>query len=111
MAVENVCAAGALIVLAMVSSRVGAQESNPRAVQPERPTVATHAGTVFPGILEIETGIERDRPSRGITSFISPSVLKIGLTGRAQLNVFAPVVRPYQSSSRLGDLAFGVKWR
>ena len=37
---------------------VGADD--PRAVQPERPSVATHAGTVAPGYVEIESGIERD---------------------------------------------------
>ena len=41
-------------VLVLIAVRVPAQEArDPRAVQPERPTVATHAGTVAPGRLEI----------------------------------------------------------
>src|SRR5215212_1471105 len=61
---------------------------NPRAVQPERPTVATHAGTVAPGFLEIETAFELDRIARGSTTLLTPTVFKIGLSSNAQLSVF-----------------------
>jgi len=39
----------------------GQEATDPRAVRPERPTVATHAWTVEPRYLELETGIEWDR--------------------------------------------------
>jgi len=97
--------------VAITAASIGAQAADPRTVQPERPTVATHAGTVAPSILEIETGVERDRPGSGITSFNSVTELKIGLADRVQLNLYAPVARPSESSSRLGDFAMGVKWR
>jgi hypothetical protein len=84
---------------------------DPHAAQPERPTVATHAGTVATGWLEIETGVERDRiePSNALIS--TPTVFKIGLAPRVQLSLFGTVIRPPQRSAALGDLAAGVKWR
>ena len=89
----------------------GAQ-SNPRAVQPERPTVATHAGTVAPGYLEIETGGEWDRYSNQSRGALVPTVFKFGLAPRAQLSVFVPAVDPPGGGSfGIGDLAVGVKWR
>lgn len=84
---------------------------DPHAVQPERPTVATHAGTVAPGWLEIEAGVERDRFAATPVSVFTPTVVKIGLASHAQLNVFGSVVRPPGSSAGLGDIGAGVKWR
>jgi hypothetical protein len=103
----------AAIALASAASAARAQAPqapDPRAVQPERPTVATHAGTVAPGWLEVETGVEFDRFARGVRSVISPTVFKIGLADRAQLNLFVPVVRPSDDATRLGDVAAGLKW-
>jgi len=82
-----------------------AQTPNPRDVQPERPTVATHAGTVAPGYLEIEGGGELDRTSPGNTSFV-PLVFKFGLASHAQLSIFSTVDRV-----DVPDLGVGVKWR
>lgn len=84
---------------------------DPHAAQPERPTVATHAGTVATGWLEIETGVERDRIAPSNTLMSTPTVFKIGLAPRVQLSLFGTVVRPPQGSAGLGDLAAGVKWR
>jgi hypothetical protein len=97
--------------MAAHATRASAQ-SDPRAVQPERPTVATHAGTVAPGFLEIETGGEWDRYSDQSRGWLIPTVFKLGLSPHAQLSVFAPVVHP-PGAGRLGvgDLAVGVKWR
>jgi len=85
--------------------------TNPHAVQPERPTVATHAGTVAAGWLEIETGFEHDRTDPNTSQISTPTVVKIGLASHAQLSVFASVVKPPTGSARSGDLAIGVKWR
>jgi hypothetical protein len=84
---------------------------DPHAVQAERPTVATHAGTVAPGWLEIETGVERDRidPSASLVS--TPTVVKIGLASHVQLSLFGTVVHPPGASAGFGDAAIGVKWR
>jgi hypothetical protein len=84
---------------------------DPRAVQPERPSVATHAGTVAPGYLEIETGVEYDKlpdNSRGVGV---PTVLKIGVAPRVQLSLFTPASSATDVSLGIGDFAAGFKWR
>jgi hypothetical protein len=83
---------------------------DPHAVQPERPTVATHAHTVAPGWFEVETGVERDQ-SAGATSLVEPSTLKLGLTNDTQLSLFGPFVRPAGTPAGIGDWSVGVKWR
>jgi hypothetical protein len=97
-----------------ITTAVGAQQPDsldPHAVQPERPTVATHAGTVAPGWLEIESGVERDRLVASATSFNTPTVVKIGLVPRVQLSLFGSVAHPAGEATGIGDLAAGVKWR
>jgi hypothetical protein len=86
--------------------------TDPHAVQPERPTVATHAGTVAPGWAEIEVGGELDRYSDESRGGSAPLVLKLGLAPRLQLNVQMPVVRPPGTDTiGAGDLVVGLKWR
>jgi len=84
---------------------------DPHTAQPERPTVATHAGTVAPGWLEIETGVERDRVDAGASVLSTPTVAKIGLARRVQLGLIGTVVRPPHAPAAFGDMAVGVKWR
>src|SRR5437660_4951159 len=87
---------------------------DPHAVQPERPTVATHAHTVAPGWVELESGLERDRfpdATRGLTATL---VAKIGLAPRAQLNLtptWQRVSTGDLTGSGAGDLTVGLKWR
>jgi hypothetical protein len=98
-------------LLALCAARVSGQEpQDPHAVQPERPTVATHAGTVAPGWLEIETGIERDRFSSSFTSTSTPTVAKIGLASHVQLGLFATTVNS-SAGHGFGDFAIGPKIR
>jgi hypothetical protein len=116
-------ARAAAVIFTVGVARAGAQESptkpaaaadsskDPHAAQPERPTVATHAGTVAPGWLEIETGAERDRIDPNNTALSTPTVFKIGLAPRVQLSLYGTVVRPPDGSARPGDAAVGVKWR
>jgi hypothetical protein len=104
-----------LIVALVFAARLSAQDSSavdPRAVQPERPTVATHAHTVAPGYVEIETGIEGDNAGGGRRSYFLPTVTKVGVASHVQLNLITPVVfsGPGQSTG-LGDVGLGVKWR
>lgn len=84
---------------------------DPRAVQPERPSVATHAGTVAPGYVEIETGVETDRNPDNTHGLLIPTVVKIGVAPRAQLSILAPVVRATGIPLGAGDAGVGVKWR
>jgi hypothetical protein len=106
-----------LAVGGRLGAQAGAADSTPRdphAVQPERPTVATHAGTVAPGWVELEDGGEWDRASNGARSFVAPSNLKIGLASRAQLNLLFNLVHNTLFSGpslEMGDLTVGVKYR
>ena len=90
-----------------------AQEAtDPRLVQPERPTVATHAHTVAPGYFELESGVEGDRVSKDTRAWFAPNVLKVGLTSHTQLNIgTAAFVRGAGQSSGIGDVSIGLKWR
>ena len=107
-----------VMALAVIISGCAAAASNaqggtdPRLVQPERPTVATHAHTVAPGYFELESGVEGDRVSRGMRTLFAPNVLKIGLTTHTQLNVSTAVfANGAGQSSGVGDVTLGLKWR
>jgi len=101
-----------LLALAFVVARLDAQETqDPHAAHPERPTVATHAGTVAPGWLELETGIEADRFDDGTHAQSFPTFLKFGLGSHLQLGIGVPTVHPAGSSFGLGDVYASVKWR
>jgi hypothetical protein len=82
---------------------------DPHAVQPERPTVATHAGTVVPGWLEIEAGIERDKLDTSLT-YPTPILFKFGLTDHMQLGFFIPHIT-WHDKLDIGDLGLNLKWR
>ena len=84
---------------------------DPRAVQPERPSVATHAGTVASGYWELETGGESDRNADGTHTFAVPTVVKIGVAPNAQLSLFVPALRATGVPLGMGDFGAGVKWR
>jgi len=112
--------ATAFLILVVVTPIItSAQETDssardPHEVQPERPTVATHAGTVTPGWLELEIGGERDRYSDGQKAFSFPANIKIGAGPRAQINVLASGLdgTAGNSSARgLGDVTLGLKYR
>ena len=87
---------------------------DPHAVQPERPTVATHAGTVARGWAELEEGGEWDKASSGERSFFAPTNLKIGLATRAQLNLLVNIIHDRAIPGRsfaASDITIGVKYR
>src|SRR4051812_4490288 len=101
-----------LFVAALMPAVARAQATDPRQVQPERPTVATHAHTVAAGYLEIETGVEGDQAPSGRTWF-APTVLKLGLASHLQLNVGIPFsfASGEQTHAGPGDINVGLKWR
>jgi len=85
---------------------------DPHAVQPERPTVATHAYTVAPGWVEIEAGTEFDRFPDGSHGGAAPVVVKVGLSPRVQLELDGALLHPpLGATTGIGDLAIGIKWR
>src|SRR5215467_14475818 len=67
-----------LSAFVLLPSAVRAQTPppDPHAAQPERPTVATHAGTVAPGWVEIEAGAELDRYDGDVSGLAVPVVTK-----------------------------------
>ena len=87
---------------------------DPHSVQPERPTVATHAGTVARGWVELEEGGEWDKAPDGKRSFFAPTNLKIGLAPRAQLNLLFNLIHDrsiVDGSLVASDFTIGVKYR
>ena len=104
---------GTQIAMPLLAASLAAQEppKDPHAVQPERPTVATHAYTVAPGYVEVEGGGELDRYPGGAHGEVAPFVVKIGLAPGLQLDLDANLLHPPGGSTGLGDLATGLKAR
>jgi len=73
--------------------------------------VATHAGTVAPGWLELETGAEVDRHDSGVHTFGFPVVFKLGIAKPAQLSLFTSFLSAPGNGFSSGDLGVGVKLR
>lgn len=94
-----------------LASAAQAQDPDPRAVQPERPTVATHAYTVATGWGEVEAGVEFDRFSAASHGGTAPVVVKIGVGRRAQFDLVANAVAPAGGSLGVGDAGIALKWR
>jgi hypothetical protein len=112
-----VCATIALASVSSVARAQGTDSSsapeNPHAAQPERPTVATHAGTVAPGWVEVESGVERD-DLHGAHTLLTPTVLKFGIVPRVQLELAGSFVDFSGNSpvySGIGDVSAALKWR
>jgi hypothetical protein len=81
------------IVLATFGAPLGAQQAqtpaaprDPRAAQPERPTVATHAYAVAPGYVEVEAGGIFANPG-GVAAATGPMNVKFGVVRWLQLNL------------------------
>lgn len=97
-------------VLACAAS-VDAQTANPHDVQPERPSVATHAHTVAPGWLELEFGGERDSLNGQFAGAGAPVAIKLGLAPRVQFTLSTGLVRPPDGEIAAADWGTAVKWR
>jgi hypothetical protein len=104
-------ALAALMVIAAAAGR--AQEStDPHSAQPERPTVATHAYTVWPGYSEVEFGLELDQLA-GTETFSTPTTYKVGITRRTQIEATFSWASQSGGSTAQGfsDLVLAFKWR
>lgn len=107
-------AACAALLLAAAGSARAQETTDPHAVQPERPTVATHAYTVWPGWVEIEAGLEYDRHPGNARTLGTPTTLKIGLAPRVQLGIAGTWMRNSgvgPAESGVGDVTVDAKWR
>ena len=100
-----------LLCLCACAARGQEAPRDPHAVQPERPTVATHAFTVAPGWVEIEAGAERDGYPAGSPGTVAPVVVKVGVARGLQLDLVGALLHPPQGSATgIGDLALALKW-
>ncbi len=100
-------------IAAVAADSARIDSTDPRAAQPERPTVATHAYTVSPGFAELEAGIQVMRPA-GANALAVPLVLKLGITPSTQFDL----VGGYERYSAAGvttsgqsDFALALKQR
>jgi hypothetical protein len=101
-------------LLELLTTAASAQEPprDPHAVQPERPTVATHAYEVAPGWVEIEAGLEFDRYADRSRGGSAPVVVKVGVAPRLQFDLGGAVERPdVGHATGFGDIALALKWR
>jgi hypothetical protein len=101
----------ALSALSALSAPSALFAQSPHDAQPERPTVATHAGTVAPGWLELETGAEYDRFSDATHALVGPVLFKLGVAKRVQLSLSVPWAKPAGSDVGFADLSAGLKIR
>jgi hypothetical protein len=93
----------------LLTQRLGAQD--PRAANPERPTVATHAYAVAPGYVELEQGLSaRGRSSLGEQTSWDLN-LKIGLTPYLQLGLYGPTYLRTDAGTGVGDFGAALKVR
>lgn len=107
-------AACAVLLLATIGTARAQETTDPHQVQPERPTVATHAYTVWPGWVELEAGLEYDRHPGGARTLGTPTTVKIGLAPRVQLGLAGTWVRNSgvgPAASGVGDVTVDAKWR
>lgn len=89
----------------------GVVAQHPRAANPERPTVATHAYAVAPGYIELEQGLSaRGRTSLGEQTSWDIN-LKIGLTPHLQLGLFGPMYLRTDGGAGVGDFGVALKIR
>ena len=100
------------ILLPVTAAAQAASARDPHAVQPERPTVATHAYAVAPGWVEIEAGVEAYSYGAGADGWQTPVLLKVGIAQRLQLDVTGSVLQaPVGTTTGLGDVSLGAKWQ
>ena len=100
-----------LVLLLCLAEAGAAQSAAPRAANPERPTVATHAYAVAPGFAELEQGVAI-RGVRSIDEATSWDLnLKVGLAPGWQLGVSGTAYGRTPDGTGVGDLGLALKWR
>lgn len=82
---------------------------SPRAANPERPTVATHAYAVAPGFAELEQGVRAFGVSGWREATGWDFNLKLGVTRGVQLGVFGAGYLRTASGVGVGDMGIALK--
>jgi hypothetical protein len=100
-----------LVCLGLAARAGDAFAQSPRAANPERPTVATHAYAVAPGYAELEQGVRWF----GVGSLTEGTAwdwnLKIGLGRGVQAGFFGSAYPDTDAGSGVGDVGWTVKWQ
>jgi hypothetical protein len=100
-----------LVSVAFALDAVAGVAQSPRAANPERPTVATHAYAVAPGYIEIEQGISA-RGAASLREATSWDVnVKIGVAPHIQLGIFGPGYVRNSAGHGVGDWGLALKLR
>ena len=100
-----------LASVALVGVAASGVAQSPRAANPERPTVATHAYAVAPGCIEIEQGISA-RGASNLSQATSWDVnVKIGIAPHMQLGIFGPGYARNGAGHGVGDWGLALKLR
>jgi hypothetical protein len=100
-----------LVSVAFALDAVAGVAQSPRAANPERPTVATHAYAVAPGYIEIEQGISA-RGAASLREATSWDVnVKIGVAPHIQLGIFGPGYARNSAGHGVGDWGLALKLR
>jgi hypothetical protein len=100
-----------LASVAFVGAAANGVAQSPRAANPERPTVATHAYAVAPGCIEIEQGISA-RGASNLSQATSWDVnIKIGVAPHIQLGIFGPGYARNSAGHGIGDWGLALKLR
>ncbi|HTH65830.1 MAG TPA: hypothetical protein VL563_14175 [Gemmatimonadales bacterium] len=100
-----------LVSVTLLTPGWPAVAQSPRAANPERPTVATHAYAVAPGYVEVEQGISA-RGSTSLSAVTSWDVnVKIGIAPHIQLGIFGPAYLRTGAGHGIGDWGAALKMR
>jgi hypothetical protein len=100
-----------LASVAFVSAAARGVAQSPRAANPERPTVATHAYAVAPGYIEIEQGISARGASRLSQGTSWDVNIKIGVAPHVQLGIFGSGYARTGAGHGVGDWGLALKLR
>ncbi len=100
-----------LVSVALTLGAVAGVAQSPRAANPERPTVATHAYAVAPGYVEVEQGVS----ARGVASLKDATSwdvnVKFGIAPHVQLGIFGPGYARNSAGHGVGDWGLALKLR
>src|SRR3989442_2926114 len=100
-----------VVAVLLIAPSLRAAVQSPRAANPERPSVATHAYVVAPGYAELEQGVR----AQGVGDFRAATTgefnLKLGLTRHAQLGLFGTGYARRARGAGVGDVGLALKLR
>lgn len=100
-----------LVCLAIALGGSPGSAQSPRAANPERPTVATHAYAVAPGYVEIEQGISA-HGANSLSEATSWDInIKVGIDRHVQLGIFGPGYARTGAGHGIGDWGLALKLR